>query len=177
MMSLDEKQERKLFRDKIKEKTKNEQEIEREKNQRQVKKIIFTIEWKKSATWGHNPNLECDVFYHNGEYERSSIYKASGCGYCKESTVIAEAFKEYLSYKLWEKDIIDKDKCPYGVRRTSYKTQLGNDIEYVSYAGGIGVNSYQTIATFIGGEFKRVASGKTFDVYKYIDNEWTNRGL
>lgn len=177
MITIEEKQERKLFRDKIKEQTKYINEINREQNQKQVKRILFTIEWKKSSQWGHNPNLECEVYYHDGSFERSPIFKCSGCGYDKESTVIADAFNEYLKYKLWEKDMSDNDKNPYGVRKGSYTSSLGNNIDYVSYSGGIGMNCYNTIGKFIGGEFKRVASGKTFDVYEYIDNEWTNRGL
>lgn len=41
----------------------------------------FSIIWKRSATWGHNPNV-----HFRGEI----VGKASGCGYDKESAALAE---------------------------------------------------------------------------------------
>ena len=60
-----------------------------ERSQKPVKSITITIEWKKSRTWGMNPNANAQVEYKDGTYDTGSA-SASGCGYDKESTVIRE---------------------------------------------------------------------------------------
>lgn len=83
--------------------------IEIEKNQRPIKYLTITIEWKRSYTWGMNPNASVEVEYKKADFtkgedkfEHVGGFKASGCGYDKESTVIAEIFNKYLKYKLYE---------------------------------------------------------------------------
>ncbi len=44
----------------------------------------ITVEWRRSAAWGHNPAVT-----HNGE----KLAGASGCGYCKESAALAECLR------------------------------------------------------------------------------------
>jgi len=46
------------------------------------------IEWIRSSTWGYNPH--CESWSDNGR----TYGRASGCGYDKESTCIAEAFNQ-----------------------------------------------------------------------------------
>lgn len=146
--------------------------IAREKSQKPIKEIVFTIEWKRSQMWGHNPSLECAVSYKDGSFERFGPFKASGCGYDKESTVIAEAFNKLLKYKLWAMPVKKRlggngstdranGKAPYGVLDYSENKTRPH------FGGGIGTDCYYAIATFIGGKFERVSSGKSFDVYKY----------
>lgn len=128
-----------------------------EKNQKQVKQIDINIEWKKSRTWGNCPKATAEVFFTDGTHDRF-IATASGCGYDKESTVIADVFNEYLKYTLWAKEEQDNKDKPYGVC-LSY--------DYSPYfQGGVGTDCYYAIAEFIGGKFERVASGLTFDVYR-----------
>jgi hypothetical protein len=146
--------------------------IETEKNQKPVKEMLLTIEWVKSRTWGNNPRLEAGVSFKDGTFERSETFTCSGCGYDKESTVIAQAFNKYLKYKLWaltEEQIkggntipSPEGKAPYGIANYSP--------EYRDYSGGIGTSCYYKIAEYIGGKFEHIASGKTFDVYKYTEN-------
>ena len=138
--------------------------IEREKNQKPVKRIVISIEWKKSRMWGSNPHAEADITHQDGSYSRG-FATCSGCGYDKESTVIADIFNNFLKYKLYGElkevgGFTQNNGLPYGI-------YLG---QYRHYSGGIGTNCYHDIAKAIGGEFKRVASGKTFDVYEYIEN-------
>ena len=141
--------------------------IEKEKNQKEVKEIRISIEWKKSQMWGSNPNCQADIYYKDGSFERSPMYKASGCGYDKQSTVIANVFNDYLKYKLYRPLVPQKHwlngqetTIPYGIYfREDYK----------GYSGGIGENCYYDIAKAIGGEFKKVANGKSFDAYVYND--------
>lgn len=147
--------------------------IESEKNQKPVKSIIITIEWKRSQTWGSNPNCEAEINFQDGTFQRSPIYKASGCGYDKESTVIADVFNNYLKYKLWSLGII-QDNAGNGTSSerkgitTPYGVHCYTD-NHPHFGGGIGTNCYYKIAEFIGGKFERISGGKTFDVYKYTD--------
>lgn len=148
---------------------KNFQRINIEKNQKPVKEMTLCIEWKKSRMWGNNPSLEAKVLFHDGSFERSEGFKASGCGYDKESTVIAQAFNKYLKYKLWALPLelrqraASDQKVPYGI--TSYQ------VDHPSFEGGIGTSCYYEIAKHVGGKFEHVASGKTFDVYKFTDGK------
>lgn len=138
--------------------------IEAEKNQFPVRELTMTIEWKKSKTWGNNPHAEVKVNYHNGTYDRFDGFTCSGCGYDKESTVISDIFNKLMKYKLWKLDMLgeNKNKVPYGIA-----CYLDNP----HYSGGVGTSCYRSIAEFIGGKFEHIASGKTFDVYKYTDND------
>ena len=146
----------------------------REKSQLPVKAITITIEWKKSRMWSNNPHAEAGVEFHNGTFERRDRFTCSGCGYDKESTVIASIFNAFLLYKLWAmppKDIKgghgsgDKGPAPYGI--TNYQP------EWRGYSGGIGTSCYYRISEYIGGKFEHIASGKMFDVYKYTDGRET----
>ncbi len=157
-LTAEQKEANKLARAEARAEAKRIAKIEKEKNQKPVKEIRFSIEWKKSRIWGYNPHLIAECYHKDGTYTRVEA-KASGCGYDKESQVIADAFNVLLKYKLYEYDEANADKMPYGVRIGSYK----------GYSGGIGVSCYYSIGEFIGGKFEKVASGKTYDAYKYID--------
>jgi hypothetical protein len=142
--------------------------IASERNQKPVKEMTIAITWNKSRMWGNNPTAEAQVEYHDGTWGNFSAH-CSGCGYDKESTVVAEIFNNTLKYKLWaltpdqvagENGSNDDGPAPYG---------LGRGGNYRSYAGGIGMSCYPRIAEYIGGKLDHVASGKTFDVWKYTD--------
>lgn len=137
--------------------------VEAEKSQRKVKRMILTIEWKRSQTWGSNPHLTAQVEYQDGQYNTGEC-TASGCGYCKESTVIAEAFNTFLKYKLHEIKPSDHKSKPYGISFGEWK-----EFPHHYFEGGVGTSCYYPISEFIGGEFKRITSTKTIDVYEYID--------
>ena len=77
------------------------------------KKIMMTIEWKKNRTWGNCPRIYADVYYHNGSYDQIESY-ASGYGYDKESTVMADIFNCTLKYKLRRNEHRIKES-PYGI--------------------------------------------------------------
>ena len=141
------------------------------REQRPVKAITIAIEWRKSRTWGNNPHAEARVEFHDGTFRRMDGLTASGCGYDKESTVIAEIFNAFLLYKLYGplpsdyREYLNGEQVnkPYGV-------YLPGDWS-AHYEGGIGTSCYYNISKFIGGTFEHIASGKTFDVYKYTDNQ------
>jgi len=148
--------------------------IEKEKNQKVIKALKISIEWKKSKIWGANPFASVEIIYLDGSRYRGGNYTCSGCGYDKESTVIAQIFNEFLKYTLWNKlDIIkgERSVVPYGIY---HWIDQDTNLESVDFSGGIGTSSYYSIAKFIGGEFINVASGKAFDVYEFKANEIVN---
>ena len=145
-----------------------------EKAQKPVKEISITIEWKRSVMWGFNPHCEARVIYADGSYDCSPTFKCSGSGYDKESTVIADVFNHYLKYKLWQlpiEKLQDRENgLPYGIYCNKESiTDSNSSSAYRHYSGGIGTDCYYRIAECIGGKFERISTGKTFDVYKYID--------
>lgn len=174
MLTLEEKKARAEARKAAKRIEKANLKIEAEKNQKPVKRIEITIEWKRSKIWGSNPHAEARVSFHDGTFEYSDGYTASGCGYDKQSTVVAEIFNKYLKYKLWNKTIEeckrnDRDwkgskQAPYGIWADIYE-----GIESRGFSGGIGTSCYVAISEFIGGQFKTIASGKSFDVFEYSE--------
>lgn len=91
----------------------------------------IVIEWKKSATWGSNPVIES---YHG------KCTNVSGCGYCKESTALADV----LCF------LFPVDSDAYNdVRRT----------------GGAGVSSVVTALAKHGWTLEKLCGTKTSDVY------------
>jgi len=146
-------------------KAKEDTRIAAEKNQRPVKSLTITIEWAKSRIWGNNPTAEGRIEYKDGTWGHTAPAKASGCGYDKESTVIAGIFNQCLVYKLWllsDEAVrgghgdMDSGKAPYGINRYD---------SHRYFAGGIGTSCYYSICEYLGGKFEHTASGKTFDVY------------
>lgn len=134
-----------------------------ERSQKRVKTLTISIQWYKNRTWGNCPRAEVSGEYADGSgiWDYSS-YSATGYGYDKESTVVAEIFNKYLKYLLWEKHDAgvrsgNRNVVPYGI-------VLKDD--YVYYSSGVGIGCYFNIAEFLGGELERVATGNKFDVYK-----------
>ena len=106
--------------------------------------------------------------YRDGSTAWADGFTCSGCGYDKESTVIAEIFNRFLHYKLYERR---KGQAPYGMS----KYKKGDWLP--SYSGGVGTSCYYSISDFIGGQFKNVESGKRFDIFKYTDKRAAGRKL
>ena len=150
------KEANKLARQEAKKEVKRLAKIEAEKNQKPIKEITFSIEWSKSF----HPTLEARAYHVDGSTSYVKA-RAGGWGYCKESTVIAEAFNSLLKYKLYQIENIDS--MPYGI----YINRNG----YTGFSGGIGVNCYYAISELIGGKFEKLASGKSFDAYKFTMNQ------
>jgi hypothetical protein len=159
-----EKEARKIERAAIKAAEKENNRIEAEKNQPKIKEITFNIEWGKR---GSNPICTAIAISENKTGERIRlepyISKCSGWGYDKESTVLASAFNQFLKYKLYG-ELLPSERRSSG---TPYGIRINDNYRY--YEGGVGVNCYYDIAKCIGGKFEYVASGNSFDVYKYTD--------
>lgn len=153
-LTLEQKQENKLKRKESLLLKKKLAQIESDKAQKPVEYITFSIEWSK----GGNPTCTAWAYYFDNTSTKF-VSRAGGYGYCKESTVIAEIFNATLRYKLYEfMPNTPKEFEPYLIYNFEGR---------YSFAGGIGTNCYYNIANFIGGKFERVATGKTFDAYKF----------
>ena len=94
--------------------------------------VGFIIEWRKSKTWGSNPVIT---------YAGEKCCNVSGCGYCKESTALADTLRFLFEHKTLEhNDIWSK--------------------------GGCGVNSViNTLAKF-GWELRKTASSSSSDAFE-----------
>lgn len=170
-MTEEQKKARSEERKERREREKREAQIMAERNQKPVKSVTITIQWKRSRVWGSNPHAEAAIQYKDGSFSRLTGFKCSGCGYDKESTVIASIFNTALKYKLWQKND-DEIRGGHGSEDTGpapYGINSRNGARH--YDGGIGTNCYYKISEYIGGTFEHVASGKMFDVYKYTDKE------
>lgn len=121
-----------------------------------VKELHLSITWKRSRTWGHNPHLYWEAYLADGTWT-SGRCTCSGCGYDKESTVVAEACNEVLSGMLWRKRN-KKGETPYGIYR-------GKDWYFPRFEGGVGMSCYYSIIAFLGGKLKRTATGDDYDKY------------
>jgi hypothetical protein len=178
LLTPEQKEANKLARKEANKQIKELARIEAEKNQPEVKEMTITIEWCKSKTWGANPHAHAEIHYKDnkagaygtGFYRPDTDYTCSGCGYDKESTVIAQIFNEFMKGKLWSMGIEnlkggngsgDKGNAPYGIHLSS------NNRPY--FGDAIGTSCYYRIAEFLGGKFEHIANGKTFDVYKYTE--------
>lgn len=155
-------------------------EIEIHKNQKPVESLTISIEWFKSRTWGYCPRADVAVTFKDGTFTRRDGYTASGCGYDKESTVIASIFNDFLKYKLYQKhkwtDRINQETTnhPYGVYYYGGGTDKPREDGYISkpsFNHGVGTSCYYKISEFIGGKFENVTNGKSFGVFKYTDGK------
>ena len=95
----------------------------------------ITIEWRKSRTWGSNPVIE--------NYAGEKCCNVSGCGYCKQSTALADVL-QYLG---------ETDGQQNSIART----------------GGAGVSSVVDALKAIGWKLQAIARTKTSDVY-HVEN-------
>ena len=131
-------------------------------NKPMVERIDINIEWKKSQTWGYCPRLEAKVKYKNGNYEHLNGYYASGCGYDKESAVIASMLNDVMDINLLDSlgQMMKNKNVPYGI--ATYGIKEG----YLpSFEGGVGVNCYYDIMKFLKYKLTKTASGDSFDCY------------
>ena len=113
--------------------------------------------------WGMNPYATGEAITKDG-FRLVGTAKASGCGYCKRSTVIADLFNQFLRHKLHDQKVISglcKSK-PYGIRLREVEQ---NWLSY--FEGGIGEDCYSKISEAIGGTWERMANTYNVDVYQY----------
>lgn len=131
-----------------------------------INKIVISIEWKKSRTWGNNPYAEVKVFYNNNQIE-TFTGSASGCGYDKRSAATAEALDKCellkaLLYKAENKRLKNHSEV---TRRDFIGYGSGNS-SIPHFEGGVGFRSHETILNNLN--FKTTLydeSSATYDLY------------
>jgi hypothetical protein len=123
-------------------------------SQSELKSVTINVEWTKSRTWGANPKANinfCTV--EPGSYQYLQGSSVSGCGYCKQSTAVAEVLNMCTpALKLVLKNA---KKLPYGVQ-----LDCGN---LPRFNGGVGVECYVRFFNTVGYDMKKTGNGKMFD--------------
>jgi len=122
-----------------------------------VLRLRIHVQWKRSATWGRNPHAHYSCHFQDGTYT-SGEETCSGCGYDKESTVIASIFDHCVSGMLWR-----KTRKKSSLKNKPYGIYMG---WFPYFDGGIGTNCYITITKWLGGKWERVDYGKDYDSYE-----------
>lgn len=89
--------------------------------------ISINVEWVRSATWGYNPHA---IVYTNTSGATEG--RASGCGYDKESTAVAEALNN-------NNDIL---KLLYTFKNKKMTAKKTNSHDILGYGSGYGVLPY-----------------------------------
>jgi len=159
----DTRKEKAEAREAIREAVKHQKIVEEVKTQPKLESLTITIEWKKSRMWGMNPHATGEAITQDG-FRLVGTAKASGCGYCKRSTVIADLFNQFLRHKLYDKKVLARlaVKKPYGI-------SLPNDGQkwLPTFDGGIGEGCYRQISEAIGGTWELITHTDSVEVYQY----------
>ena len=124
-----------------------------------IVEMTIKIDWKKSKTWGYNPHASYYCLNSNGAWNQNDGFTCSGCGYDKESTVIADIFNEIMVGMAYRKLKRSKKNVPYGVN-------VPDSGGVPTFSHGIGASSYCQIVAWLGGKMEHVAWSDTFDQYK-----------
>lgn len=122
------------------------------------KNITINVSWAKNRTWGANPTAEV---WSGGNYTTGH---ASGCGYDKLSTAIAEALNKNnnilnLLYNAYEKELRKNKKI-------SLREAIGYGSGYFgipSFDGGVGYSCFRSIFQKLGAKTNTWNEGKNWD--------------
>jgi hypothetical protein len=129
----------------------------------ELQSIDISVEWKKNRTWGMNPTATVKAWTKKYNPE-TGTGTASGCGYDKLSSAIADALNQCPSilrplYQL--ADDLHGDQKQY-----REKIGYGSGYSILPYfESGVGISCYPSIFSKMGYTWKGIASGSTFDVY------------
>lgn len=135
--------------------------------------ISVSVRWVRSQTWGYNPHA--DIRTNTGFFEGS----ASGCGYDKESTAVANAFNKCNTilkelYTLKEKGLnegkTNKSNTTCTGVNNRYICGYGSGYSVLPYfEGGVGVSCFWEILKKCG--FKIQGQHTKYTDYYYIEKE------
>ena len=124
-----------------------------------IVEMTIKIDWKNSRTWGYNPHASYYCLNSNKTWGQGNGFTCSGCGYDKESTVVAKIFNEIMVGMVYRKLKRNRKNAPYGVN-------VPDKGGVPSFSGGVGINCYIQIVAWLGGKMEHVAWSDTFDQYK-----------
>lgn len=149
-----------------KKQAKKESRINAIKNAGKLIEATITINWKKSRTWGSNPTADAQIISQDSEgnkiYQNFTSGSISGCGYDKESTAVANVLNQSNAVL---KVFFDKI-TPEAKERELFGYGINIYDGIATISGGVGVSCYYRNFESVGYKFERIATGKTFDVYK-----------
>ena len=120
-----------------------------------VKRLSISVEWHRSRVWGNCPKAYWSCTFADGSY-MSGTESCGGCGYDKESTVIASVFNKCCSGMLWRKRKTKKE-APYGCHV--------KDSWFPHFDGGVCTNCYIRITEFLGGKWEHTGWTDSSDSY------------
>ena len=129
-----------------------------------IKKIIIKTEWSKSYMWGMIPHTEILLSTNDEFYDPDIFYAegtASGCGYDKHSSAVADALNQLPSIKklLMDNWTFGENEClGYGIN--SYNNRVPR------FSGGVGIDCFKYALQDIGFKVTEM-HGKTFDGYVF----------
>ena len=122
-----------------------------------LERIEVSIEWKRSRTWGNCPTAEMRAWDKNGNFYTHKAH-ASGCGYDKGSTVLAECLNTCIRGMIYRKR--------KAIQSKKIKTPCGIN-SWLNCEGGIGISCYYEIAKFLGGKMTW-KEGKCWDYIEIV---------
>ena len=149
--------------------------LDRIANAPDVAYFDISVEWKRSATWGHNPTATAYIRTSDKGRETYTGH-ASGCGYDKGSAAVAEALNQSDSvlkiiYTAAE-NALEEGKRPlvkgYALGCASWRDILGYGSGYGAFPyfeGGVGVSCFWHILELCGFWTRSNESGKYNDYY------------
>lgn len=121
--------------------------------------MTINVEWHKNSIWGNCPRVELAWETEDGHSHRDdNAGYASGYGYDKESTAVAEGLNKHFKNILYAIRNRSTKNKPYGL---SYYNG-----SFPHFEGGVGMECYYRVFAWLGYKMVRVASGKTYDVYE-----------
>lgn len=124
--------------------------------------IYILVEWKKSSVWGYNPYATVKI--------GSATFKgfASGCGYDKLSTAIADAFNK--SYRIQKILFEIKEKALQEGETGHNHSIIGYGSGYNAlpyFEGGVGIECFVSILQKAGYKCSRNCTNNTNSYFFY----------
>lgn len=128
----------------------------------------IAVEWVRSSTWGYNPHATATA------QNMTTQGRASGCGYDKRSTAVAEALNANpaalrVLYEAAEKALSDGHRPErYSNGNYTWRDILGYGSGYSIlpyFEGGVGVSCFWDILSRCGFEYRLGTSTRNFDSY------------
>lgn len=113
--------------------------------------LKLDIEWKKSSLYNLNPHATLSIYTDKGIKEHKAT--ATGCGYCKESAVIASVLNQSLELRKLLLNAHEQGLKSYGISTTYFSS------------GGVGLSSLQNAFELLGHKLNKIASGKLYDCF------------
>lgn len=136
-----------------------------------VEEIRLSTEWKKNATWGHNPTTTARIWANSKENKYfEGVGTASGCGYDKYSAAVARALNDSKSIQkaLLVCAVMDeKESKKKGENCKTYGYHL--NAWGIHLEGGVGITCFYSIFRRVGLKVTAENETKTTNFVQFND--------